>query len=88
MSCNVKTMKLLDCALIRVCVVIRSNMVCNVCVNWFSVIFSVLIMLAKNFSRHFEMFFFCVFFTRKGFDISCKLSFKETLCMEFQGLFS
>ena len=28
-GCNLKTTKLLDCALIAVCVVIRSNMVCE-----------------------------------------------------------
>ena len=28
-GCNLKTMELLDCALIGVCVVIKSNMVCG-----------------------------------------------------------
>ena len=30
-GCNLKTTKLLDCVLIGVCAVIRSNMVCTVC---------------------------------------------------------
>ena len=44
-------------------------------------------MLGKISSRqHFEI---CFFFSQKiGFDISCKLSPKETVCMECQSLFS
>ena len=43
--------------------------------------------LGKNFSkRHFEIFF--TFFPWAGFDISCKLSPMETICMKFQILFS
>ena len=45
-------------------------------------------MLGKNFSRQrFETFFF-LFFPEIGFDISCKLSPKETICMKCQILFS
>ena len=45
-------------------------------------------MVGKNFRRrHFEIFF--LFFLQKiGFDISCKLSPLETICMESQNLFS
>ena len=41
--------------------------------------------LGKNFSRHFE-----IFFSKKkiGFDISCKLSPLETICIKCQSLFS
>ena len=53
-----------------------------------TVVFIMLSMLVKNFSRwHFEMFSY--FFSRKvGFDISCKLSHKETIFMKCQILFS
>ena len=42
------------------------------------------------FSRqHIEIFFFFFFSLQKtGFDISCKLSPKETVCMKCQSLFS
>ena len=43
--------------------------------------------LGKVFSRrYFEIFF--LFFPEKGFDISCKVSSKETICMKCQILFS
>ena len=43
--------------------------------------------LGKNFSsQHFEIF--CLFFLKKGFDSSCKLSPKETICMKCQSLCS
>ena len=32
-GCNLKTMEFLDCALIGVCAVIRSNTVCNICLS-------------------------------------------------------
>ena len=44
-------------------------------------------MLGKHFSRqHFEIL--SNFLQKKGFDISCKLSPMETICMKCQSLFS
>ena len=44
--------------------------------------------LGKIFSRrHFEIFFFN-FSQKTGYDISCKLSPEETICMKCQSLFS
>ena len=44
--------------------------------------------LGKIFSRqHFEIFF-SYFFQKTGFDISCKLSPEETICMKCQILFT
>ena len=44
-------------------------------------------MLGKNFSRHFEIFF--SYFSQKvDFEIPCKLSPEETICIEYQSLFS
>ena len=44
-------------------------------------------MLGKNFSRNILKYF--SYFSQKiGFDISCKLSPKETICMNCQSLFS
>ena len=44
-------------------------------------------MLGKTFSRrHFDFFFY--FSQLIGFDISCKLSPEETICMKCQNLFS
>ena len=47
-------------------------------------------MLGRNFSRqYYEIFFlFLFFFQKTGFDISCKLSPLETICMKYQSLFS
>ena len=52
----------------------------------------------KIFDRHFKIFFsffffsfflfFFFFFQKIRFDISCKLSPEETICMKFQTLFS
>ena len=45
--------------------------------------------LAKIFSRrHITILFFLIFHREKGFDSSCKLSPTETICMNFQILFS
>ena len=38
--------------------------------------------------QHFEIFFFSNLLKKTGFDISCKLSPKETVCMKCQILFS
>ena len=44
--------------------------------------------MGKTYSRkHFEIFFL-FFFQKTGFDISCKLSPVETICMKCQILFS
>ena len=52
-------------------------------------------MLSNNFSRQnfgiffsFFFFFFFFFFQNTGFDISCKLSPKKTICLKFQSLSS
>ena len=48
-------------------------------------------MLGKNFSRrHFEIYIYISYFSPKiwGFDISCKLSPQETICIKCQSLFS
>ena len=45
------------------------------------------LLLYVKFSR-WQMIIFFFFFQKIGFDISCKLSPKETICMEFQSLFS
>ena len=43
--------------------------------------------LDKIFSRPYLKYFF-LFFLENGFDIACKLSPLETICMKFQNLFS
>ena len=45
-------------------------------------------MLGKNFSRQQSEIFFLIFQKKMGFDISCKLSPQETICMKCQCLFS
>ena len=43
---------------------------------------------AKSVDHKLIIFFYFVFFFHKiGFDISCKLSPKETICMKYQVLF-
>ena len=44
--------------------------------------------LGKTFSRRHSEIFFLFFLKKIGFDISCKLSPKETICMTCQSLFS
>ena len=45
-------------------------------------------MLGKNYSRRQFDLFFLIFPSKIGFDISCKLSPQETICMKCQCLFS
>ena len=45
-------------------------------------------MLGKIFSADDMLKFFSYFFQKTGFDISCKLSPMETICMKSQFLFS
>ena len=46
-------------------------------------------MLGKNLSRrHFILKYFSHFTQKTGFDISCKLSPAETICMTYESLFS
>ena len=44
-------------------------------------------MLGKNFSRRQFEIFFAYFSQKIGFDISCKLSPEETICIKCQSLF-
>ena len=43
MGCNLKTMKLLDCALVWVCAIIRSNMVYTLCTSLYHYIINLVI---------------------------------------------
>ena len=52
---------------------------------------SILLMLSalgKNFSRKHTEIFFSYFSQKTRFDISCKLSPLETICMKCQGMLS